>query len=111
MNTLAITLGLRAIVLPQAKPREYVDGKPKRLERWQRGTDGMTAGQRARKRILALVDEWGEIDMAFLLTDDEIELSYKSLTMHLAQMVADGILVRHEPAARGKPTSWTRGAA
>lgn len=109
MNTVAISLGLRSLELPESKPRQYVDGKPKRQERWHRDADGLTAGQRARNRIMALVEEWGEIDRAFLLADEEIELSYKSLDMILAHMVTEGLIVRYDPAERGQPTTWTRG--
>jgi hypothetical protein len=110
MNTLAITLGLHQPPTLQGKVSEYIDGKPKQYERWTVGTDGMTSGQRARKRILELADEWGEVDMTFLLTDDDLDISRKALQMHLAGLVAGGQLVRHaqdKPGA-GRPVTWTR---
>lgn len=113
MNTIAITLDLRQAPHLQGKISEYVDGKPKQYERWTIGNDGLTTGQRARKRILALVDEWNEIDMAFLLTDDVLNLSRKAIQMHLASLVESGQLERHDPAqpGAGKPATWTRSAS
>jgi hypothetical protein len=111
MNTVAITLGLCQPPAMQGQTRIYIDGKQKTENRWTVNGDGLTKGQRVRKRILDLIDEWGEIDTYFLLADDEINMCRRALQMHLVVLMAAGQIVRHAPARNGLPVRFTRGDA
>lgn len=109
---LAIYLGTVPPTLT-GKPSRYVDGKPatKKPEVKAKHNAQREQGEQKRAAIMEMVEEWGEVDLNFLMADDCLDgICRRAVMTHMEKLVDAGKLVRIDPKHHrpGCPTIWRK---